>query len=309
MRMRCWGRSVVAAVAATVGSLLASAPSGAAPSHPGGVPDTCPEVLSHGPTGGLEKFTAPPPGSEVPRGAVITVTLRWDREAFAGATLHKVLDCVTVDGTAADTLSVQVRDPANVGEFALTVTVPDDLPDGTRLCDRGFVSGTGPDGTFVREKSNDVCFTVRGDGSPRPAPPSGAAPVATPAGPTSAAPAPDVSTPDIAVPGRTPTVSLPEPPSPAAPPLVPAPPVDVVFTPAPGPGDSGAGPAGEPTIGADVAGMTEVADDAVPTLPRTGTSVIPLVAGGLGAIVAGLTALSAGRRLRRSPASRRNDTA
>jgi LPXTG-motif cell wall-anchored protein len=31
------------------------------------------------------------------------------------------------------------------------------------VCDRGFVSGDGPAGVFVRQKSNDVCFTVGGE--------------------------------------------------------------------------------------------------------------------------------------------------
>jgi hypothetical protein len=38
--------------------------------------------------------------------------------------------------------------------------VPSGLPAGTRLCDRGFLSGTAPNGDFDRQRSTDVCFTV-----------------------------------------------------------------------------------------------------------------------------------------------------
>ncbi|HEV7688145.1 MAG TPA: hypothetical protein VGQ80_16330 [Acidimicrobiia bacterium] len=154
---------MVGGMAVVASSLAVTATAGATPSHPGGVDDTCPEVLAGAPTGGVEKLTSPPPGSEVGRGGLIEVTLRWDPALFAGPSLHKALDCVTIDGHASDGLSVQERDTPNDGEFTTPMTVPDGLTDGARLCDRGFVSGTALHGPFAREKSNDVCFTVRGD--------------------------------------------------------------------------------------------------------------------------------------------------
>ena len=164
--MRSWGRVVAAGAAAVGFSLLVEPAAGATPSHPGGVPDTCPEVLAGTPTGGLQKLTVPVAGSAVARGEVITVTLRWDPAIFAGSLLHKALDCVTVDGDAADGLSIQQRDVTNTGEFTTTTTVPDGLAEGARLCDRGFVSGATPGGGFAREKSNDVCFIVHNAAAP-----------------------------------------------------------------------------------------------------------------------------------------------
>ena len=161
--MRIWGCIVLGGFAVLTSSFLITIPAGAAQSHPGGVSDTCPEVLAGAPTGGVEKVTDPVDGSEVRRGAVVVVTLRWDMTNFSTPVLHKALDCVTVDGALADELGLQERDTANDGRFETRYTVPGDLADGTRLCDRGFVSGPGNNAGFNREKSNDVCFTVRGD--------------------------------------------------------------------------------------------------------------------------------------------------
>ena len=273
--MRCWGRFAVAGMTAVVSSLVVSSPSGATPSHPGGVPDTCPEVLAGRPTGGVQKLTSPPPESTVSRGAVIAVTLRWDPAAFATPRLHKVLDCATVDGEAADGLSLQERDPANGGEFTLQVVVPEGLDDGTRLCDRGFVSGPGPNGAFVRQKSNDVCFTVRGDtAAQRPAP----------------AAAPQLSTGSPA-PATTPT---PPPTAFSVPPVTPMPVLSsapiVALAPAPpaGPADTGLGAAGGGAPGTEVAGATEVNDTPVPVLPRTGAPIGPTTAAGLAALLTGV---------------------
>ncbi|HYT38835.1 MAG TPA: hypothetical protein VEN99_04955 [Acidimicrobiia bacterium] len=161
--MRIWGRVGLGGIAVLASSLFITVPAGAASSHPGGVSDTCPEVLAGAPGGGLEKVTEPADGSDVRHGAVVAVTLRWDTTTFTSPVLHKALDCVTVDGTPVDQLSTQERDTANDGRFDYRFTVPDNLADGTRLCDRGFVSGPDGENGFNREKSNDVCFTVRGE--------------------------------------------------------------------------------------------------------------------------------------------------
>jgi len=135
------------------------------------VSDTCPEVLAGTPTGGVEKVTDPATGSEVRRGAVVTVTRRCDTAILTSPMLHKALDGVTVDGTPADELSTQERDTANDASFEAHFTVPGDVADGTPLCDRAFISGAGHDNGFDREKSNDVCPTAQGDTAARaPAP-------------------------------------------------------------------------------------------------------------------------------------------
>jgi len=133
------------------------------PSHPGGVDDTCPEILRGPPGDNLTKETDPPDGTPVLPGDEITVTLTWDLGHFADDALHKALDCVTIDGVLATDLSVQKRDTENDGEFVHTYRIPDDAEPGTMVCDRGFVSGDGSSGQFEREKSNDVCFEVSFD--------------------------------------------------------------------------------------------------------------------------------------------------
>ena len=160
--MRIWGRVVLGGIAALASSFVIAIPAGAALSH-SGVSDTCPEVLAGSPTGGVKKVTVPVDGGEVRRGDVVAVTLRWDTATFTSPVLPQALDCVTIDGALDDRLQFQERDTANDGRFETHFTVPSDLADGTRLCDRGFVSGPGGDNGFAREKSNDVCFTVRGD--------------------------------------------------------------------------------------------------------------------------------------------------
>jgi hypothetical protein len=161
-----------------------AAPAGATPSHPGGIVDTCPEILRGRPTGNLEKATLPADGSVVHAGEKVAVTLRWDQGDFSGAQLHKALDCVTVNGELSEALSVLRRDPANDGTFEHSFVVPPDLNPGSRLCDRGFVSGPGSVGDFDGHKSNDVCFDVA---APSGGPP-GSTPVASPA--TASGPAP-----------------------------------------------------------------------------------------------------------------------
>ena len=303
--MRIWGRVALGGIVVLTSSLAITVPAGAGPSHPGGVPDTCPEVLAGGPTGGIEKVTEPADGSEVRPGDVISVTLRWDTTTFTGPVLHKALDCVTIDGAPADELSTQERDTANDGRFDYRFTVPGDLPDGARLCDRGFVSG--PDGTgFNREKSNDVCFVVRVD-QPRAAPAPAAAPAPMAPLATPEAPAPAVSggpgAPDApsAAPGAP--VAAPEPatgpgPVPSAGPF--AAPISGT-TPSPAP--ITAGPAGQGRPGTEVSPETVEADQPQATLPRTGSAVeATVLLGGLALLLGGL-GLMVGRRPVRATAA------
>jgi hypothetical protein len=136
-------------------------PAAAGSSHPGGVRQTCPEILDgHASSGHLRKTTEPADGSEVHPGDTVHVTLRWHRDDFDADVLHKALDCVTVDGDLVAPASVQERDTDNDGLFEHAYTVPGDAPPGSRLCDRGFVSGPGESDDFERQTSNDVCFVV-----------------------------------------------------------------------------------------------------------------------------------------------------
>jgi hypothetical protein len=287
--MAGWGRILVGGIAVVASSLAMTATAGATPSHPGGIDDTCPEVLAGRPTGGVEKVTSPPAGSEVGRGGLIEVTLRWDPATFAGPSLHKALDCVTVDGRASDVLGVQERDTPNDGEFTTRMTVPDGLTDGTQLCDRGFVSGPASNGAFAREKSNDVCFTVRGD-STAPAASPAPAEVVAPAVPPTESPAPTAES------GPAPTT--PGGPGAGPAPPVSAPPVDqlALSTPRPNQDNLGLGSAGQGTPGTEVAGAGDVAVGPAPVLPRTGADISWTALAGLTALVSGRLARRAGHR-------------
>ena len=182
---------------------IAGAESGASAegthSHPGGIPETCPEVL-HASGGGLSKTTDPPGGAAVHPGQTVTVTLRWDRHDFPDAHLHKALDCVTLDGRLLEAQSVLERDTANDGVFEYSYTVPEAARAGSALCDRGFVSGpsSGRDGAFRREPSDLVCQHVEP-----------AAAVIAPGPTTPMAPPPVVVVP-VGVPASPPEVTLPE---------------------------------------------------------------------------------------------------
>lgn len=123
---------------------------------------TCGEVLQGTPSGGARKETLPPGGSWVAPGDSIRVTITWPAEGFADDALHKVLDCVTVNGQQAPELSREERKPGNDGLFEHGFAIPTDLKVGTEVCDRGMVSGRSADGPFRREKTNDVCLTVAG---------------------------------------------------------------------------------------------------------------------------------------------------
>jgi len=128
--------------------------------------DTCEEVLQGAPTGGAHKETDPTGGSTVAPGDEIEVTITWDPATLESPSVDKAFDCVAVDGRPVAGLSSEERGRPNDGRFSTRFTVPADLPDGSKVCDRGFVGTAGPGGGFTRHKSNDVCLTVK-----RPAPP------------------------------------------------------------------------------------------------------------------------------------------
>jgi len=287
--VRIWGRIVVGGMAALGSSLAMMGAAGATPSHPGGVPDTCPEVLAGVPTGGLQKLTSPPAGSAVSRGMGVEVRLRWDPARFATPLLHKTLDCVTVNGQPVDDLSLQERDTPNDGEFTTRMTVPAGLVDGTELCDRGFVSGPAPDATFAREKSNDVCFTVRGDIPlvTMPAPSAALTPSSAESPPPGAGsgppPLPVQTTPGGPQSGPTPSASTP--------PAVEA----VVGRTLPNENESFA-PAGQASPGTEVAGGGDIVGQKSATLPKTGVDVASIALIGFGALLSGCLARYASRR-------------
>lgn len=116
---------------------------------------------------GLVKSTEPSPGAVTP-GQEIRVELTWRTEDFVGAELHKVLDCVTVDGKFSVALSGGEKPSANDGRFHHSYVVPADAAPGTLLCDQGFAIGPTEEDEYARKTSGKVCFTVE---RPRALPP------------------------------------------------------------------------------------------------------------------------------------------
>jgi LPXTG-motif cell wall-anchored protein len=135
--------------------------------------------------GGLLKTTTPPPGTPVLPGDEILVEITWAEWQFTGPDLHKVIDCVYIDGLFVPELSGGERPTPNDGHFAFHYIVPD-LPPGAEICDQGFVSGPNGWEDYAREVSNVVCFPV--EGPPPPPPPCCEAPPPPP--PCCEAPAP-----------------------------------------------------------------------------------------------------------------------
>jgi hypothetical protein len=164
--------------------------------------------------------------------------------------------------------------------------VPADLPDGTRLCDRGFVSGPAGDG-FGREKSNDVCFIVRRD-----QPAQESAPAVTPL------PTQTLGSPRDA-PLKAPEAELTAPeltPAPAPTPLTATPFASPVAHTAPSPAPILAGPAGQGRPATEIGPESTVADQQQTTLPRTGSPVEGTARLGTLALLLGGIFLLAGRR-------------
>ena len=298
--MRVLRGSLLLLFAAGALSLPGAGAAWAESSHPGGLPDTCPEVLSGAPTGDLEMGTVPSAGSAVRGGDVVTVTLRWNPETFGGPAVHKVLDCVTVNGDFAPDLSTQERDAPNDGRFERHFTVPADVPTGASICDRGFVSGGGSGDSFEREKSNDTCFTVVNAAAPHHDSP---APVAAPSATEGSGPAPDATAPTASAPsGSGPDGTGPG----AAPdttrPATPRTPEAI----SPSPGPTAAVPAGNHPSPVDVLASPPAASrspevHSETALPTTGSTPTPLVLAGM-VLCAGGACLMV-RRQRRTPAT------
>jgi hypothetical protein len=151
----------------------------------------CDRVIRHDKDGDLDKMTDPPDGSTVQPGQAIHVRITWDTDDWNRRLLHKVIDCVTVDGVLDESLSAGQKPTANDGVFEHTYTVPEDAAPGTEICDRAMLTAPGGKdgkdkdddedegkdkgkGDFRQDVSNLVCFTV----APPPPPPS--PPVVTP---------------------------------------------------------------------------------------------------------------------------------
>jgi len=230
-------------------------------------PSACSGLYHGSPPGSLAVTTSPASGTVLHPGDKVEVTATWNTTDWPGPELHKVLDCLLVNGEVDYGHSSQEKPTANDGLYGYDFTVP--LGTVGRICDRVRLSGRLVDGgDLVVQKSNTVCFSVSGAGSPGGpgTPVEGSTQSAVPA--DQGAPAPLQPTPPV------------ESPAPAPVPAPVPPPAAALAPPAP-----------------EVISAIAV----VPTLPRTGADVLPLAGLGILLVLLGGVAL-AGRATLSRPA-------
>jgi LPXTG-motif cell wall-anchored protein len=167
---RALGRVVLLTAVGAVG-LFASAGAvlAATPQTPGPEPgspeqmeyfaDTCRHEMQRPPIGGVENVTTPGPGPIV-AGDVVDINLTWDPADWTDTWVEKVLNCVSVDGTAVPELSDEERPAPNDGAYARELVVPEDMEGGHLLCQQGFVYGMFARGGYTLTSSPRVCFTT-----------------------------------------------------------------------------------------------------------------------------------------------------
>ena len=101
----------------------------------------------------------PGPGPIV-AGDVVDISLRWDPADWTDTWVEKVLNCVSVDGTAVPGLSDEERPAPNDGAYARELVVPEAMEGGHLLCQQGFVYGMFARGGYTLTSSPRVCFTT-----------------------------------------------------------------------------------------------------------------------------------------------------
>lgn len=120
--------------------------------------------LYHGdPPGSLAITTNPPSGTVLHPGDGVEVTATWDVADWPAPVLHKVLDCLLVNGSVDYDRSSQEKPTENDGYYRYRFTVPA----GTgRICDRVRLSGRLVEGgDLAVQKSNTICFSFAAAGS------------------------------------------------------------------------------------------------------------------------------------------------
>jgi hypothetical protein len=163
-------RAAVAGIVVTMVGGLAGAPAYARRGHGGGSGSQspsqdedlygCDRTFGRPPEGHLDKRTEPAGGRDVSPGQTIRVTITWDPGDWSSDQLHKVLDCVAIDGQLVTSMQGGESPTANDGHFARSYAVPDDAKDGALICDQAMLSGKSPRGDYDRQISNQVCHTV-----------------------------------------------------------------------------------------------------------------------------------------------------
>lgn len=218
-------------------------------------PSACRGLYRGSPPGSLAITTNPSSTTALRPGDEVEVTATWDTADWPRPILHKVLDCLLVDGEVDYEHSNQEKPTENDGYYRYRFTVPNNARD--KICDRVRLSGRlVDDGPLVVQKSNTICFSMAGDaggtgGSGGPGPGKPASEVSTQA----VTPAEDAA------------------PAPVQP-LVPA-------------SEAPAADLGAP------APPLELSPISLPMLPRTGADPFPLVRVGATLVLLGGVALAA----------------
>ena len=128
-------------------------------------PSACSGLYRGDPPGSLAISTNPPSGTVLHPGDTVEVTATWDTADWPGPVLHKVLDCLLVNGEVDYELSTQEKPTDNDGLYRYTFTVPGRAVG--RVCDRVRLSGRLVEaGDLAVQKSNTICFSVAGAGGP-----------------------------------------------------------------------------------------------------------------------------------------------
>jgi len=235
---------VPAVVASTATAAWADTPNAAA----------CSGLYHGSPPGSLAVASGPAAGAVLHPGDSVDVTATWNTSDWPQPILHKVLDCLMVDGKIDYDHSSQEKPTDNDGLYRYRFTVP--VGAQRQVCDRVRLSGRLVDGgDLVVQKSNTVCFSVAGVAD---------APGTAVQGTTQAA--------------TPPAGGVPAPLQPADSPADAAPAATGAAAPAPA--------AAPPAVEISPAVLSR------PPLPRTGADVLPLVRLGSLLILAGGAALA-----------------
>jgi hypothetical protein len=126
-------------------------------------PAACSGLYHGSPPGSLAVTTVPAAGTVLHPGDEVEVTATWNTEDWPGPVLHKVLDCLLVDGTVDYGHSSQEKPTDNDGLYRYRFTVP--VGAERRVCDRVRLSGRlVQEGDLVVQKSNTVCFSIAAAG-------------------------------------------------------------------------------------------------------------------------------------------------
>jgi hypothetical protein len=126
-------------------------------------PSACSGLYHGTPPGSLAVTTSPASGTVLHPGDEVEVTATWDTGDWPGPVLHKVLDCLLVNGTVNYDHSSQEKPTDNDGLYRYRFTVPPGTEG--RICDRVRLSGRlVEDGDLVVQKSNTVCFSIAAAG-------------------------------------------------------------------------------------------------------------------------------------------------